>query len=82
MDKDKVDYILKYFDQLMNKNEVAAWKHWSVNYKIIHSNSSNEEKDARIKVMTERGWLSTDEDILNLLAEGIDKFRENTAKRI
>lgn len=32
--------------------------------------------------MTEKGWLSNNEDVLDLLKDGIDKFRENTAKRI
>ena len=82
MESSQVDYILHYYSQLMNENESAAWKHWSTNYKIIHSNSSEHEMEVRARLMTEKGWLSNDENVLNLLKDGIDKFRENTAERI
>jgi len=82
METDKIDYILNYFSSLMTEKEAKAWKHWASSYKIIHSNSSEAQKKTRIKFMTKTGWLSEDNEVLALLENGIDKFRENTAKRI
>jgi len=66
----------------MTENEAKAWKHWSSHYKTINSNSSEAQKQARISLLTKKGWLSTDKEVLALLDGGIDTFRENTAKRI
>ena len=82
MEADKVDYILKYFSSHMTDKEAAAWRHWIYNEKIVRSKSSPEHKVARIKILTEKKWLSNDPEVISLLEEGIDTFRINTAKRI
>lgn len=66
----------------MNEDEASAWKHWSSHYKTVHSDSTAEQKENRINFLTKRGWLSNDPKVLELLSNGIDKFRENTNKRI
>lgn len=82
MEVKKINYILRYFSKHMTENEALAWKHWSSYYKVDHSDLTVEQKHTRIKVLTARGWLSSDPDVLELLSEGIDKFKENTAMRI
>jgi len=82
MDKDKIKYILDYYSNFMTEEEGKAWRHWSTEYKMEHSDSTPQQKESRIKVSLKSGWMSTDENILKLLENGIDEFRRKVAERI
>ena len=81
MEKEKVDYVFDYFGNLMTNQEKKAWRHYSSEYKLIH----REKKDAdqRIRKFYEKqGLISNDIEIIKLLENGIDKFKENVVVRI
>ncbi|BDD03916.1 hypothetical protein [Aureibacter tunicatorum] len=80
MNKDKIKYILNYHSSLMTKEEKIAWRHWSSVYKM--GNSSPEQKENRIKLSLQRGWMTDDDNILKLLENGIDEFERKVAERI
>lgn len=81
MKSETVDYILNYFSGLMNEKEATAWRHYSSDYKLTHSeNQASVEK--KRKIYLSKGWLTEDKQILSLLESGIDNFRLNTAERI
>lgn len=66
----------------MTKDEGRAWRHWSTTYKMENSDSTAKQKESRIKVSLRTGWMTSDENILKLLENGIDEFRKRVAKRI
>lgn len=81
MKPETVDYILNYFSGLMNEKEALAWRHYSSEYKLSHS--ENQDKiDTRRKIYLKKGWLTEDKQILSLLENGIEQFRLKTAERI
>ena len=82
MDEDKVRYIMNYHSSFMTMEEKKAWKHWSTTYKMEDSDGTSQQKENRRKVSLKTGWLTTDENILNLLKDGIEKFEHNLAERI
>lgn len=83
MDTHKIDYILGYFGHFMTKDEALAFRHYSSTYKLKHSQNKDKTRNqTRKKMFYERGWLSKEPNILSLLANGIDEFREKTAMRI
>lgn len=68
---------MTYFKAFMTKKESQAWKQWSTAFKM----GGNPYAD-RVKISLERGWLSEDSEILDLLKNGYNEFEINTAKRI
>ena len=81
MKPEVVNYILNYFSGLMNEQEALAWRHYSSEYKLMHS--ENEDSiEKRRKVYLNKGWLTEDKETLSLLKNGIDDFRLRTAERI
>ena len=64
----------------MTKEESMAWRHWSTTYKM--QGISDEQKNRRIKISLQKGWMTEDESILNLLENGIDEFEKRVAIRI
>ncbi|MEM7186231.1 MAG: hypothetical protein AAF466_06200 [Bacteroidota bacterium] len=79
---ERAEYILNYFSQLMNSREKAAWQHWVTSYKMEHSNSKPEQKEARKIIYYDKGWMTKDPSVLELLSQGIDPFKITTARRI
>ena len=83
MEPEKVDYILNHYSHFMTLREAAAWKHWATNYKMDHGTKKSEkEREAKRNHFYEKGWLTRDKEVLELLEDGIEAFRRNTAKRI
>jgi len=67
----------------MTIEEKTAWRHWSTNYKIESGKTLDEQqKERRRNASYKKGWLTKDENILNLLSDGIEKFEERVAQRI
>jgi len=60
MNREIIDYIIKYFSELMTDHEKLALK-----YHMYTSKSSENAKLRRI--MTERGWINSDPEIMDLL---------------
>ena len=56
-----------------------AIKHATSTYKIGHSTLDNTNLT---EIHKEKGWLTSDQSVLDLLKEGYDKFELNIAKRI
>ena len=65
----------------MTLKEAAANKHHLTSDKFRNpiANDINGEK---VDFLQEKGWLSNDKEVLNLLNEGYELFRSNTAERI
>ncbi len=80
MDQDKIKYILDYYSYWMTIEEKIAWRHWASLFKM--QNSSKEHKERRIKISLKKGWMTENEEVLKLLDDGIDVFRERVAMRI
>jgi len=75
MDQETTDYITNYFGNLMTKNEKLALKHQMSSFK------SNENPQFR-KIMIDKGWISSDPEITNLLENGYEVFKQNIVTRI
>lgn len=75
MDQETASYIINYFSNLMTDNEKLALKHHMHTYK-----TSDDPKMRRI--LTNRGWIRTEPEILNFLKHGYDEFELNVARRI
>ena len=56
-----------------------AIKHTNSTYKLEHSTSDNSNLT---KIYREKGWLTSDQSVLDLLKDGYDNFELNVAKRI
>jgi len=81
MNKDKIDYILKYSSHLMSKEEKLAWRHFTTMTKRGKTQIS-EFSDSKRDLFLRQNWITDKPDVLELLNNGIDVFRENTAERI
>ncbi len=81
MNQDKIDYILQYSSDLMTENEAQAWRHYST---LIKRNKKDisEFSDLHREMFLKRGWITDNPIVLRLLKDGIEAFRENTARRI
>ncbi|UTX49311.1 hypothetical protein [Chryseobacterium sp. MA9] len=75
MNREIIDYIIKYFSELMTDHEKLALK-----YHMYTSKSSENAKLRRI--MTERGWINSDPEIMDLLKKGYEDFEHNTVNHI
>ncbi|KXX69466.1 hypothetical protein [Flammeovirga sp. SJP92] len=81
MKPETVDYILDYFSRFMNKQEALAWRHYSSEYKLTHSDNQDTVEKRR-KIYLSKGLLTDDEQTLRLLENGIEHFRLKIAERI
>jgi hypothetical protein len=75
MDKETVDYIIRYFSKLMNDHEKLALKHQM-------SSAKSDENPQFRKIMIEKNWISSDPEITNLLENGNEVFKQNIVTRI
>nr|WP_315028025.1 hypothetical protein [uncultured Chryseobacterium sp.] len=75
MDKETADYIIRYFKDLMTDNEKLALNYHMYTYK------SSDSPYLR-SMMIEKGWISTDPQIVELLQNGYEEFELNVAQRI
>ncbi|MDR4892202.1 MULTISPECIES: hypothetical protein [unclassified Chryseobacterium] len=75
MDREAIDYIIRYFGKLMTENEALA-----LNNHMYYSKSS--ENAYLRNLMTERGWIKSDPEITKLLENGYETFQQNVVMRI
>lgn len=75
MNQEQANYIITYFGNLMTAHEKLALKHHAHTYK-----TSDDPKMSRI--LTDKGWIRTEPEILDFLKDGYDEFELNIAKRI
>ncbi|SMO43193.1 hypothetical protein SAMN06265171_101764 [Chryseobacterium rhizoplanae] len=75
MDQETTDYIINYFGNLMTKNEKLALKHQMSSFK------SNENPQFR-KIMIDKGWISSNPEITNLLENSYEVFKQNIVTRV
>jgi ribosomal protein L37E len=76
-----IDYILNYYSRFMTLNEYAAMKHYMTSAKFSKSLSA-ENSNKKSHFLFEKGWLSGDSDVTELLKDGYQQFRKNVAQRI
>lgn len=75
MDKEKIHYIITYFSNLMTTDEKLALKHQMFTYKTADNQKMR-------KILTEKGWISSEPEILEFLKNGHQQFEMNIVKRI
>lgn len=75
MDKETANYIIKYYPKLLNPAEAMAIRHYSSTFKM--KGAPNREA-----IFLEKGWLTNDPDVLDLLKDGYDTFELRTATRM
>jgi hypothetical protein len=78
LDNSTVDYLINYYARFMTPKESAAMKHHMTSYKFKASQSDDKAKELLIG----KGWLSSDQEVLQLLTNGFEQFKRNTAERI
>jgi len=79
LDNSTIDYILNYYSCFMTLKEAAAMKHYMTSSKF--PNTVSADGDTK-NLLLEKGWLSNDKEVAELLKDGYQQFRENTAERI
>lgn len=79
MDKETAGYIINYFSNLLTSAERMAITHTTSTYKLENSTSDNTNLT---RVYREKGWLTSDQSVLDLLKDGYDNFELNVATRI
>ncbi|MBI3233097.1 MAG: hypothetical protein HYZ42_03500 [Bacteroidetes bacterium] len=79
MNLETARYIIRHFPNLLTGAEKMAIKHTTSLHKIENSQYNNPNK---IKIYLDQGWLTTDQNILDLLKDGYDSFELNVAYRI
>ena len=77
MDKETAQYIVTYFFNLLPYKEKLAWKHYSSILKL-----EDNENPKTIEMYKRKGWITDDQEILELLEKGYDNFEMETAKKI
>ena len=79
MDKETVKYIINYFSNLLSVAEQLAIRHTSTSYKLENSTSNNSNLT---RIFKEKGWLTSEQTVLDLLKDGYESFEINVANRI
>ncbi|QBA23739.1 hypothetical protein EU348_22175 [Chryseobacterium indologenes] len=75
MDRETIDYIIRYFSKLMTKDEALALNH--------HMYTLKSSENTRMRnIMIERGWINSDPEVIQLLEHGYDFFEQNVVTRI
>ncbi|WP_330746277.1 hypothetical protein [Chryseobacterium sp. CP-77] len=75
MDRETIDYIIRYFSKLMTKDEALALNH--------HMYTLKSSENTRMRnIMIERGWINSDPEVTQLLEHGYDVFEQNVVTRI
>lgn len=79
VDRETAEYIINYFSNLLTSEERMAIKHTNSTYKLEHSTADNTNLT---RIYREKGWLTSDQSVLDLLKYGYDNFKLNAANRI
>ncbi|MGR3857793.1 hypothetical protein [Chryseobacterium indologenes] len=75
MDRETIDYIIRYFSKLMTKDEALALNH--------HMYTLKSSENTRMRnIMIERGWINSDPEVIQLLEHGYEVFEQNVVTRI
>ena len=78
MDIETATYISNYYHRFFNEKENQAHRHINSLIKL-----NGESKDSsRYKIYKRKGWITTDNETLELIKNGETEFFINTAKRI
>lgn len=77
MNNETARYIIIHFPNLLNEKERVAIRHQNSLSKL-----SDKQDPIRTKNYKEKGWLTDDPEVLELLKHGYDKFELTTAQRI
>ena len=75
MDRETIDYIIRYFGKLMTEDEAFALDNH------IYTSKSSENAYLR-NLMMELGWIKSDLEITKLLENGYETFQQNVVMRI
>lgn len=77
VDNETARYIIRFFPSLLTEKEKIAIRHHRSLVKLSHNPNPK-----KIKLHKERGWLTDNPAVLELLKDGYDKFELMTGKRI
>ncbi|PRB03530.1 hypothetical protein CQ046_09130 [Chryseobacterium sp. MYb7] len=75
MDRETINYIIRYFGKLMTRDEALALNHH------MYTLKSSESEHIR-NVMIKRGWINSDPEVIKLLEHGYEVFEQNVVTRI
>ena len=81
MDQETVRYIINHHKDLLSEAE-----QWALRY-ILHTQKlaairEDATRDRMTQIYRRQGWLVTDQNVLDRLADGPDAFLYNTAVRV
>ena len=79
MDKETIEYMITYFSSLLTSEEMLAIKHTHSTYKLEDSTTDNSNLT---RIYKKYGWLTSDQNVLELLKNGYEQFEINIANRI
>lgn len=84
MDNELIHYIVTYFSHLMTEKDQLGMKHLRSTFKMEHSDNgrSGEKMEHWIDFYKRIGWITEDEEILELIKGGQEDFDKNVAERI
>lgn len=75
MDRETINYIIRYFGKLMTRDEALALNHH------MYTLKSSESEHIR-NVMIKQGWINSDPEVIKLLEHGYEVFEQNVVTRI
>lgn len=75
MDRETINYVIRYFRELLTEDEASALNHH------MYTLKSAENTSLRNK-MIELGWINSDPEITRLLELGYEVFEQNVVTRI
>lgn len=78
LDQKVIDYIFDNYSHFLSLREWAAMKHHITLSKHPDALVNSE----KLRLFVEKSWISQDGEVLKLLGNGYQKFREDTAERI
>jgi hypothetical protein len=79
MNQETAKYIIRYFFELLTSNEKMAISHARNALRLHHSTSDTTDL---ARIYAEKGWLTKDQSVLDLLKDGYRNFEMNVANRI
>ncbi|WP_199538097.1 hypothetical protein [Emticicia sp. C21] len=79
MNKETIRYIFGYFSHLLTEIEKKALRH---SQSLMKLNYEISESSRRANIYYEKGWLSKDPIVLDLLKDGDESFELNVVQRI
>ena len=78
MDQETARYIIGYFPHLLTRREGMAIKHTMSMSKLEHADNNVQ----LTSMYRKRGWITSDQSVLDLLKDGYDAFELTVATRI